>query len=217
MHGELYQYLIIHKQVTLPGIGTIQLERIPADIDFVNKMANPPRYSISLHHGNTNSSPHIYHWLSTALGISEQEATNEISTLASTLKEKVLAGEKFDWSGIGIFSKGMAGQIRFDPAVRDLPAGQPVPAPKVIREHASHSVLVGEQEKSSTEMADMGGILTQKLTRRFPWWGIALATALLAIVFLVIYFSSKGVSVTSTGNQQKVVPQEQAPTHQQVP
>ncbi|RYF37347.1 MAG: hypothetical protein EON97_01355 [Chitinophagaceae bacterium] len=133
MYGELYQYLILHKQLTLPGIGTVQLERAPADIDFVNKMANPPRYSISLHHGHNNSSPHIYYWLSTALGISEQDATTQLNALASTLKEKVLTGEKFDWSGIGTFSKGMAGEIRFDAAVKDLPAGQPVPALKVLK------------------------------------------------------------------------------------
>jgi hypothetical protein len=214
MYGELYQYLILHKQVALPGIGTVQLERAPADIDFVNKMANPPRYSISLHHGQVNSSTHIYHWLSSSLGISEQDAITQLSSLAATLKEKVLTGEKVEWSGVGTFSKGMAGEIRFDTAVKDLAAGQPVPALKVIREHAEHSVLVGEQEKTSSEMT---GMLTPPVQRRFPWWGIALTAVLLAIVFIVIYFSSKGVTVASTGNQQKVVPQQAAPTHQQVP
>jgi hypothetical protein len=214
MYGELYQYLILHKQLNLPGIGTVQLERAPADIDFVNKMANPPRYSISLHHGQHHHSGHMYNWLSSTLGISEQDATTRLNELAVSLKERILAGDRYNWAGIGTFSKGMAGEIRFESAVRDLPAGQPVPAIKVIREHAQHAILVGEQEKSSAEMVEM---LAPGDTRRFPWWAAAVALILLCVVFIVIYFSSKGVNVSSTGNQQKVVPQKQAPTHQQLP
>ncbi len=49
----------------------------------------------------------------------------------------------------------MAGEIRFDASLKDVKAGTPVPAIKVIRENAEHSIRVGEQEKTSTEMIEM--------------------------------------------------------------
>ncbi len=56
MYGELYQYLVLHKQLNIPGIGTFLVERKPADIDFVNKVVNPPAYTVALHHGNATTS-----------------------------------------------------------------------------------------------------------------------------------------------------------------
>ncbi len=214
MYGELYQYLILHKQLNIPGIGTFLLERKPADIDFVNKMANPPAYTIALHHGNATPSKNVFSWLSSALDISETDASARFNDFALDLRDKVLAGEKLQWNGIGTLSKGLAGEIRFEASLKELKAGTPVPAIKVIREHAQHSVLVGEQEKTSTEMTEMLAPSTEKKTQ---WWGIAVITALLAIIFIVLYLSSKGLNTSSTGNQQKLEPQKQSTTHQQLP
>lgn len=212
MYGELYQYLILHKQLNIPGVGTFQLERKPADIDFINKMANPPVYTIALHHGNTTPSKNVFSWLASALNISESDASTKFNDFALDVKDKVLAGEKLHWNGVGILTKGMAGEIRFEASLKDLKAGTPVPAIKVIREYAQHSILVGEQEKTSTEMAE---ILVPSTKTKVHWWGLAVIAILLAVIFLAIYFSSNGVSTSSAGNQQKLEPQKQSPTHQQ--
>ena len=214
MYGELYQYLILHKQLNIPGIGTFLLERKPADIDFVNKMANPPVYTIALHHGNTTPSKNVFNWLSSTLNISERDALTRFNDFALDIKDKIHAGNRLHWNGIGILSKGMAGEIRFEASLKDLKAGTPVPAIKVIRENAAHSVRVGEQEKTSTEMAEM---LAPAEKRKIHWWGIALIAGLLAFVFIALYFSSKGLNTSSTGNQQKITPQKEAPTYKSAP
>jgi hypothetical protein len=213
MYGELYQYLILHKQLNIPGVGTFLLERKPADIDFINKMANPPAYTIALHHGNAAPTKNVFTWLSSELNISENDASTRFNDFALDMKDKVLAGEKLHWTGIGVLSKGMAGEIRFEASLKDLKAGTPVPAIKVVRENAEHSVLVGEQEKTSTEMAEM---LVPVTKTKVHWWGLVVIVALLAIIFIAIYFSSKGVSTSSAGNQQQLEPQKQSPTHQLV-
>ena len=78
MYGELYQYLILHKQLNIPGIGTFLVERKPADIDFARKIINPPAYTIALHHGNATPSNKIFSWLATVFNISEQDALGTI-------------------------------------------------------------------------------------------------------------------------------------------
>ncbi len=37
-------YLIQNKSVSIPGLGTIYVERVPAQSDFVNRQLLPPAY-----------------------------------------------------------------------------------------------------------------------------------------------------------------------------
>ena len=215
MYGELYQYLILYKQLSIPGIGTFLLERKPADIDFVNKVANPPAFTIALHHGNTAPSKKVFNWLASALDISEGDAVISFNDFAFDTKNRILNGDKLEWNGIGTLSKGMAGEIRFEASLKDVKAGTPVPAVKVIREHAEHTVRVGEQEKTSSEMIEM--LAPVEESGKTHWWGIALIVGLLAFIFIALYFSSKGLNTSSAGNQQKLEPQQETPTHQPVP
>lgn len=214
MYGELYQYFILHKQLNIPGIGTFLLERKPANIDFINKIADPPAYTVALHHGNTTPSKNIFSWLASSLDISEPDALIKFNDFALDIKDRVLAGDKLQWNGIGSLSKGMAGEIRFEASLKDMKAGEPVPAIKVIRENARHSVRVGEQRKTSTEMIEMLATAEEKKTY---WWAIALITGLLAFIFIAIYFSSNGLTTSSAANQKKLTPQKETRTHAQHP
>ena len=214
MYGELYQYFILHKQLNIPGIGTFLLERKPANIDFINKIADPPAYTVALHHGNTTPSKNIFSWLASSLDISEPDALIKFNDFALDIKDRVLAGNKLQWNGIGSLSKGMAGEIRFEASLKDMKAGEPVPAIKVIRENARHSVRVGEQRKTSTEMIEMLATAEEKKTY---WWAIALITGLLAFIFIAIYFSSNGLTTSSAANQKKLTPQKETRTHAQHP
>ena len=214
MYGELYQYLILHKQLNIPGIGTFLLERKPADIDFVNKIVNPPAFTVALHHGNATPSKKVFNWLADSLNISERDALIRFNDFALDLKNRILTGDKLQWNGIGTLSKGMAGEIRFEASLKDMEAGTPVPAIKVIREHAEHTVRVGEQEKTSSEMIEM---LAPSEEKKTYWWGIALIAGLLAFIFIALYFSSKGLNTSSAGNQQKLEPQKETTTHKTAP
>ena len=214
MYGELYQYFILHKQLNIPGIGTFLLERKPANIDFVNKIADPPAYTIALHHGNTAPSKNVFSWLASTLNISEHDALNQFNDFALDIKDRVLAGDKLQWNGIGSLSKGMAGEIRFEASLKDMKAGVSVPAIKVIRENAQHSVRVGEQQKTSSEMIEM---LAPGEEKKTYWWAIALITGFIAFIFIAIYFSSNGLTTSATANQQKLTPQKETRTYKLAP
>jgi hypothetical protein len=214
MYGELYQYLVLHKQLNIPGIGTFQVERKPADIDFVGKTVNPPAYTVALHHGNVTPSKKIFNWLADVLNISERDALSRFNDFAFELRDKVMAGEKLLWNGIGTLSKGLAGEIRFEASLKGMSIGEPIPAKKVIRENAEHTVRVGEDQKTSTEMIEW---LSPAQEKRSYWWAAALIIGLLAFVFIAWYFSSKGFNTTSTGNQQKPEPQKETTTYKLSP
>lgn len=214
MYGVLYQYLILHKQLNIPGIGIFQIERIPADIDFISKIVNPPAYSIALHHSNASPSQKIFSWLSDVQNISERDALSRFNDFAFELRNKIMSGEKLQWEGIGTLSKGLAGEIRFEAAMKGMTMGTPVSANKVIRENAAHTVRVGENHKTSIEMKEY---LNPADGKRSYWWAAALIIGLLAFVFIAWFFSTKGLNTASAGNQQKLEPKNETTTYQTSP
>ena len=201
MYDELYQYLVQYKTLHLPGIGSFVLERKPASADFSNKQILAPRQSISLLHGNTTPARSFFAWLGKALGLDEREALIRFNDFVFDLKKKIKEGTRVTWNGIGTLSPGLAGEIRFETAVRDQPAGPAVKAEKIIRENASHTVRVGEDEKTSEQMIEY---LNQQPARKSYWWAWAAAVALVLVMFIGWYFSEHGVSVSATGNNAAV-------------
>lgn len=205
MYQHLYEYLILHKQLNVPGIGTFLVERKPAETEFTHKQINPSAYSIILQQGNAAPSKRFFNWLSGQLNLSYHEAIVQFNGFAIDLKNHVLSGNKIIWDDIGMLSKGMAGEIRFESALKDYRFESRVSAIRVIREKAVHSVRVGEEEKTSAEMSEW---LNPAEVGKSYWWAPALIVAILLIIVAGIYFSQMGWKPSSAANQQKLSPQQ---------
>lgn len=206
MYRELYQYLILHKQLNLPGIGTFFVEKRPADFDIADKIVRSPAFTITLLAGNNIPSKNFFSWLGSKLAVTEREAVIKFNDFLFDLKKQLSSGSKLEWSGMGTLSKGLAGDIHFETYVKDHSPGTNVPAVKVLRENAEHTIRVGEQEKSSAEMIEM--LHHTETAKKSWWWPAALVIVILSIIFIGYYFSTHGLNTSAAGNQQKLVPQE---------
>lgn len=213
MYHELYQYLILNRELQLPGIGRFQVERESAGVDFASRQVSAPIYCIALHHGGSGVPRKVYQWLASCFRINEQEAVIRFNDFAFELRNNILAGNKLVWNGIGTLSRGLAGEIRFESAgLRQLT--RPIPASKVLRENAEHVVRVGEQERTSAEMIE----LLQPAEQRKNWSWVAIAAILVAaVIFIGYYFSEHGVLPTSTGNRNLVNPALSTDTYRNIP
>jgi hypothetical protein len=214
MYGELYQYLILHKQLAVPGIGTFLVEKNSAEVLFTEKAVKPPYYSISLQHGLQTPSLKLFQWLAAVFNIGENDAENRFNHFAANLKGQVEAGNKTTWPGVGVISKGLAGEIRFESAMKNKTVGQPVKAEKVLRQQAEHSVRVGEQEKTAAEMIEL---LNPAIPKKTYWWMAALIITGLSIFYTAYYFYTHGFTATAAGNQQPVEVQKSASTYKLLP
>lgn len=204
MYRELYQYLILNKQLNLPGIGTFSVEKKPADFDIADKMVKSPAYTITMLTASNIPPKNFFTWLSSRLSVSEREAVIRFNDFLFDLKNQLSSGKKLEWSGVGTLSKGLAGDIRFETQVKDHSPATSVPAIKVLRENAQHTIRVGEQEKSSVEMKE---ILHHTEGRKGSWWWpVALVLLVLSIIFIGYYFSTHGLNSSAAANQQKVMP-----------
>lgn len=203
MYEKLYQYLLQHNKLPVPGIGTFLLEKIPAQVEFSNKRINPPAYTISLLSVATSPTTNFFSWLANALQIGEREAVLKFNDFAFDLKKQVENGDTINWNGVGAITKGIGGEIKFSSDVISLAYEVPIAAEKVIREKAEHNVRVGEDQRTSAEMVEM---LSHPEVNKSYWWAYALAIVLAAFVFIGWYFSQNGINVSSTSNNQMLVP-----------
>ncbi|MEO7982857.1 MAG: hypothetical protein ABI688_02125 [Bacteroidota bacterium] len=215
MYTELYQYLIQHKQLPVPGIGTFLLERKPAELDFASKKIYPPSYTLSLVPGSHLPGQPFFRWLASVLGITDREAIFRFNDFAFDLKKQISDGSVVSWNGVGILDKGLDGSVKLLSSITDLAIEEPVSAEKVTRENAEHMIRVGEDQRTSAEMSEMLGEKEEATSS--TWWHYALAIALLAIMFIGWYFSEHGVDIAAIANNKKLVPIETGAPYQVIP
>ncbi len=213
MYETLYQYFILHKKLSIPGIGTFLMERKPVVNDFVNKQMHPPSYAVSLQAATDSPATHFFKWMGGALHVSDRDAIIRFNDFAFDLKKQIGSGDIIAWDGVGTLSKGLAAEIKFVSSENKI-FGAPVMAEKIIREKAEHMVRVGEDHKTSVEMTEM---LNQSPGKKSYWWIPSLIIALLAFMFIGWYFSEHGLDVSSTANEQKLIPLETSAPYEILP
>jgi hypothetical protein len=197
MQNSLYEFLILNKKISLPGIGTISLRQDPAQLDIGNRQFTSSSFSFLLDTKNDTPSKKLFEWLAVSLGISEWDAIRSVNDFSSSLKNKISEEGKVSWENIGVLSRGNTGDLKLNPFAIDIRSEQPVNAEKVIREKFEHTVLVGEQEKTSVEMVEY---FAEETPKRNYAWIVAVAIIVLAVMFIGWYFSEKGFAPSSAGN-----------------
>ncbi len=198
MQDSLYEFLLLNKKLSLPGIGTICLCQTPAQHDFANKQFIATAFFFTIDPGNDKPSKNFFDWLSSSLNITEWEAIKSVNDFSFDLKKKLSEYGEVSWEKVGVLRRNDNGDLKLDSQNILLQSEPPVTAEKVIRVKAEHTVLVGEKEKTSAEMEEY---FAGSPVRKNYTWLIAVILTVLAVMFIGWYFSEKGFSTSSAGNQ----------------
>ena len=204
MFESLYKFLITHRHICLPGIGTVILQTRPAQSEFVNRSFSPPTFFFTLEDGKESSSEKLISWLASNEHVSEREAAHQFNEFVADLNRQLEAGKDITWSGVGVFRNDSTEKIKLEPAKKEFPFLEQIIAQKVIRENAEHTVLVGEAEKTSTQMTEILSGDTSIREKQSRWWLWPLAAIIVILIFLGWYFSEHGMSSASTGNNHRI-------------
>ena len=198
MYSTLYKYLILHKHLSLPGIGTIQLQKTSSEYDFANKSFTPPVFNFEMESGQQGSSKKLFEWLSKVKEVTEWEAIKLVNDFSFDLKNQISASGEVNWKNVGRFLRDDKGNIVLESAFLQLESEMPVVAEKVIREKAEHKVLVGESESTTIEMEEY---FSDTPAKKDLGWIIAIVVVVLSIMLLGIYLSENGLNPSSFGNR----------------
>ena len=86
-------------------------------------------------------------------------------------------------NGIGTFTQSAAGKFNFIPTILDPIFTPYVDSIRVLRQDATHEILVGDQQSTNTEMTEYYSIKPQ-LTDIWLIWAIVLVVIWLIIILL---------------------------------
>lgn len=198
MQDTLYEFLLLNKKLSLPGIGTIALCRHSAQHDFTDRRFTAPSFYFTIESANDKPSKKLFDWLCSISGITEWDAIKSVNDFSLALKNRLSEKGEVIWENVGVIRRDNKGELILEKQNVDLQSEQAVIAEKVIRVKAEHIVLVGEQEKTSVEMEEY---FAESHSKKNYSWLIAVILALLAVMFIGWYFSEKGFSTAAAGNQ----------------
>jgi hypothetical protein len=221
MNNVLVSYLLQHKSISIPGLGSMYIERIPAQTDFVNRRILPPDYHFRFDKYFDAPDKDFFTYLAKQQNIADYEAIKWYNEWAYELRSKLREGQPVEWDGIGTLKKDISGEIIFESAGRIPSLQEPTPANRVIHSHSQHTMLVGDQEvtrkipniDAPTEVSDNNVISGEELSyppypeeppKKKGWWIFALIVAAIALTVIAVRVHKSGFVTSASGNQQPI-------------
>lgn len=176
-------------------MGTLYIRNKNAESDFLNKHIHPPRPVIEFETNETDAAA-LLDYIAAVNNSPVMQAIETLGKYCNQLKTEINAKAIATINMVGSFSSGAGGKIQFNPS--QLPGAllPVVNAERVIHPDASHSMLVGDKETTTMQMAEY---YTENPVTKDRWWIWALVLAAAALLIILFYYNDM-LSSTSFGN-----------------
>lgn len=186
MYNIVKKYLALHYHLSLPGIGNFSVETVPAKINIVDRTILPSINKINFSSDNLPSEKKFYSFLSEELNVDETQAVRSFTHFVDDIKSELADKKETVLKGIGKLEQQSNDTINFyaDDVVSYFPQ---LVAERVVRKNTTHTVRVGEQEKSSTEMHETL-LLKEDVVYNERWWIPAVILAVIGIAAIAYYY-----------------------------
>ena len=202
MFDVLNGYLFQHKSISVPGLGTIFLERVPASADGGNSSFLPPLYYFRFDKYFDAPDKDFFSYIAGERHIPDYEAIKWYNEFSQNLRSRIRLDENVKWDDVGTLTKDYAGNIVFESVPQNPALLGPVPANIVIRKDVQHQLLVGDKEMDNYAMNEWLHPAPQEAQKQ-TWWIIPLVVIALAIAVIIIRFAANGKNA-SIGNTQHI-------------
>jgi hypothetical protein len=191
MIPALSSYLHQHKSLSIPGIGTIYIERTPARSDFTNKQILPPGYHYRFDRFYDTPDKNFFSFIARKKNVADYEAMQWYNEWAYGISAKLKADSMVSWEGVGALKRNDTGDVFFE-AIAPIDAFlQPVPANRIIRTNTAHTMLVGDKELTNLQMSGYLHDNEKQPVQKKTWPVYALIGGLLVIIILFLYFGTR--------------------------
>ena len=188
----LYKYLILHKSANVPDIGTFYISRVPARLDFANKLFTAPDYQINFKADSFTGNNLMYTYIAKEKKIAETDASEHYNNFAKTIRKKLEEQQSVELPGLGVLHQNEEGALHFKavlPLYNYFPAAV---AERLIREDNEHHILVGDSDRTNTQMKEMLVDEPELPQSKDYWWIFAIALGLIGIATIVYYYLHNG-------------------------
>lgn len=115
MYSFLYKYLVINKQLVLPGLGQFSIVMQSAKLNFVDKVLQAPQYQIHFAAVEAVPDKSLYYFLSKELGVDEWKVVTDFQNYINDLVEKIKTKGMVSLPGMGYLRNNATNTIYFIP------------------------------------------------------------------------------------------------------
>jgi nucleoid DNA-binding protein len=179
----LYRYFSLNGMVHIPGLGQLNLCRIPAINDFIGKKILPFSYVIRYDRWEEKMPADQLKYIQKHAGVETDHLLSSLKMLEDEMKARLHAEGKIEWQGLGSFILNEQGDIVFHQKNHVTVTHTDVRYKHVLREKIDHPVIVGEQEKTLAEMEEY---FEEKSTRKFfKGWKLGALILFLLIISIL--------------------------------
>lgn len=185
MLNSLQKYFILYKKLSLPGIGWFSAEETVARLDFTEKKLHAPSQLINFYPQAALPNKVFFQFLAEELAVEETQAIRHFNEFVFDLKDQLNAAGSIALPGIGKLYRNEKNEYQFQSDNWMNEYFPDLSAERIIREGAEHTIRVGEEEKTNTQMHEM--LFAEKSTPADYWWLYAVILALLGIAALIYY------------------------------
>lgn len=171
--------LFQNKTCKLPRIGTLTVITSTAETDVGKSLIKAPVPSIVF-----------------SAAQEEENIFNEFTALSELIKKDLDEKGRVTLKGVGDFFKNKEGVIDFLPLPLPQRFTPPVVAARIIRQHAEHSMLVGDKETANKVMNEYfveEGVDEKPPTNR--WWIWAIVLGVIGTAILALYILQNGFNL----------------------
>lgn len=204
MQDLITSFIIQSKECKLRDVGRFKVVTNAAELDIANKRITPPVTEIIFSGREEKISDGLVKYVAEKKRIPVAEALDDLKKWCAASKEKLKNGGEILLEPLGVLKKGNSGTT-FVQSKNNIVFFEPVAAERVIHINSEHAVLVGDRETTSSVMTQFYNEETGT-QKRNSWKIVAVIFLALALFLLFIHFYGNSFSLSTIGNQHKIIP-----------
>lgn len=155
----LNRFLIQNKSISIPGLGTIHAERIPARLNTESLLV-APSYRFRFDKYFDAPDKNFFTYLSMQKQIPDYEAIRLYNQFAQDFRSGIMLEEKLQWDEIGYFQKNNSGEVEFFQTGNNKEEFIELPA--VVEPATALSVAISQPEAEDAVLTEV--ITTDEIT-----------------------------------------------------
>lgn len=192
MFDLFYKYLIINRQVGIPGIGLFQLSQSLAKIDAEKKVIYPPVPQIKFTQKTTGADKKFFQFVSSELKVQEWESIRRFHDFTYKLKNDLNTKQSVELTGMGTLVKNNTGDISFEP---DNVLSRYYPAITIDQLYQKEVEIPKIKEvplaPPDNDWIKDEEVVEETLVKPKRWWIAASFLAIIGIAAIIYYYINR--------------------------
>lgn len=205
MQDLITSFIIQAKECRLRDIGKFKVVDIAAKSDIANKQITAPSIEIEFTKREETISDGLIKYVANKKHVPVSQALDELKKWCADSKTNLKNGGEILLEPLGILKKGTSGNV-FVPKTSSINFFEPVAAERVIHQNSDHAMLVGDRQTSSSAMNNYYQEEEVVVRKNNTWKILAIILLAIAVFILIVHFYGNPFSLSTIGNQHKIVP-----------